>query len=213
LIPVARGGTVAALALAAAVTLGGCGSAAPSTPSPAPPQTGSPAPPALESPSGTQPAASAIASPSLGFSFAAQDIAAYYEGQGYVCGAPEASPKAGFTVRSCNVIDDAGRTRVIGLVTDASGALVSGSASVTGTASEAVLAPIDALDPLAGLLGATLGEQRGSALLTWLASHLGDANAETASGPLRVRTHTANETDHRTLSVEVSTQAYLNASP
>ena len=168
--------------------------------------------PSLES-SGTQPATSAPASVGPGFAFAAEDIAAYYEGQGYACGTPKPSPKAGFMVRTCQVIDDAGRTRIIGLVTDGSGALVSGSASVKGTASETILAPIDALYPLSGFLGATLGEKQGAALLTWLASHLGDAHAETMSGPLTVTTHTADEADHATLSVEVSDQAYLDAAP
>jgi hypothetical protein len=78
---------------------------------------------------------------------------------------------------------------------------------------ETVLAPIDALDPLSGFLGATLGETQGAALLTWLASHLGDAHIETTSGPITVATYTASEDDHATLYVELANQTYLEAAP
>ena len=149
-----------------------------------------------------------------GFAFAAEDIAAYYESQGYACIAPQPSAKAsGFTFRSCELTDDAGRRRVIGLVTDPDGGMANGFASVRGTDAETILAPIDALDPLSGFLGATLGEEQGTALLTWLASHLGDAYAETISGPIKVATYTESENDHSTLYVEVANQAYLDAPP
>jgi hypothetical protein len=149
-----------------------------------------------------------------GFAFAADDIAAYYQGQGYVCAAPQPSGKAaGFTLRRCEKTDAIGRTRVIGLVTDLEGGLANAFASVKGNATEPILAPIDALDPLSGFLGATLGEEAGAALLTWLASHLGDAYAETASGPIKVATYTESAEDHSTLYVEVANQAYLDASP
>jgi hypothetical protein len=88
-----------------------------------------------------------------------------------------------------------------------------GFASVRGKAGEAVLAPIDALDPLSGFLGATLGETQGATLLGWLASHLGDAHAETMSGPITVATYTASESDHATLYLEVANQTYLEAAP
>ena len=149
-----------------------------------------------------------------GFAFGAEDIAAYYQTQGYVCSAPRPSTKAaGYTLRTCQETDAAGRTRVIGLVTDPAGGLANGFASVRGKDTETILAPIDALDPLSGFLGATLGEQQGAALLTWLASHLGDAYAETTSGPVKVATYTESADDHSTLYVEVANQAYLDASP
>jgi hypothetical protein len=88
-----------------------------------------------------------------------------------------------------------------------------GFASVRGKAGEAVLAPIDALDPLSGFLGATLGETQGATLLGWLASHLGDAHAETMSGPITVATYTASESDHATLYLEVANKTYLEAAP
>lgn len=102
---------------------------------------------------------------------------------------------------------------MIGLVTDQAGALANAFASVHGTDSETILAPIDALDPLSGFLGATLGEERGADLLTWLASHMGDTYAETTSEPIRVATYTESEDDHSTLYVEIANRAYLEAPP
>lgn len=179
------------------------------------PTTASPSPTsALPSAASEVPGSQSPTGSTTGFAFAAEDIAAYYETQGYVCSAPQPSAiAAGYTVRSCQTTDDAGRTRVIGLVTDPEGALANGFASVKGTEAETILAPIDALDPLAGFLGAMLGEEPGADLLTWLASHLGDTYAETTSGPIKVATYTESEDDHSTLYVEVANQAYLDASP
>jgi hypothetical protein len=103
--------------------------------------------------------------------------------------------------------------RVIGLVTGPDSGLANAFASVRGRETEAILAPIDALDPLSGFLGATLGSERGSALLTWLASHLGDTYAETASEPVKVATYTESAEDHSALYVELANRAYLDAVP
>lgn len=147
-----------------------------------------------------------------GFAFAADDVLAYYESQGYTCSASQLSTKArGFFVRSCELVDAAGRKRVIGLVTDPAGGLANGFASVEGTDTETFLAPEEALDPLAGFLGAMLGEAEGSTLLPWLAGHLGDAYAETAAGPIKVATYTESADDHSKLYVEVANQVYLDA--
>jgi hypothetical protein len=201
------------LLVATSLILAACGAA---TVSPSAAASPSPAL-AVSSPTGplSEPPASATPTANTtGFAFAAEDIAAYYESQGYSCAAPQPSSKAaGFTLRSCQETDAAGRTRVIGLVTDPAGGLANGFASVKGKDTETILAPIDALDPLSGFLGATLGEEPGAALLTWLASHLGDAYAETASGAIKVATYTESVADHSTLFVEVANQAYLNASP
>ena len=205
---------LASLVVATALLLAACGpnTVTPKpTVSPAPtPDSASPAAPSVsETPASAIPTAN-----TTGFAFAAEDIAAYYETQGYICAAPQPSTKAaGFTVRTCQETDAAGRTRVIGLVTDPSGDLANGFASLKGTATETILAPVDVLDPLSGFLGATLGEERGGALLTWLASHLGDTYAETTSGPVKVATYTESATDHSTLYVEVGNQAYLAAPP
>lgn len=149
---------------------------------------------------------------STGFAFTAEDVVAYYESQGYECTAQEPSTKAvGFFFRTCEIADDAGRTRVIGVVTDPNGDLANGFASVQGKETEAFLAPVDALEPLAGFLGAMLGEGQGSTLLPWLAGHLGDAYAETKIGAIKVATYTESEDDHSRLYVEVVNQAYLDA--
>jgi len=149
---------------------------------------------------------------SIGFAFAAEDVVAYYESQGYACSAQQPSTKAvGFFFRSCSKVDDAGRTRVIGVVTDPGGGLADGFASVHGKDAETFLAPVDALDPLAGFLGAMLGEDQGSTLLPWLAGHLGDAYGESTIGAIKVATYTEAEQDHSKLYVEVANQAYLDA--
>jgi hypothetical protein len=179
-----------------------------------------PAPPSLvptlvtsgaASPSGPIGSPDATAN-ATGFAFTADDVVAYYESQGYTCSVSQPSTKArGFFVRSCELMDDAGRTRVIGLVTDPAGGMANGFASVQGTDTETFLPPVEALDPLAGFLGAMLGEAEASTLLPWLAGHLGDAYAETAAGPIKVATYTESADDHSKLYVEVANQAYLDA--
>jgi hypothetical protein len=200
--------------VAASLLLAACGSI---TVTPSPTAAASPTL-AVPSPSVALPTeSSASANPTAnttGFAFAAEDIAAYYASKGYACTDPQPSTKAsGFAVRTCQVTDAAGRTHIVGLVTDPAGGLANGFASVKGKDTETILAPIDALDPLSGFLGATLGEEQGAALLPWLASHLGDTYAETTSGPIKVATYTASEDDHSTLYVEVANQAYLDAPP
>jgi len=161
------------------------------------------------------PSATEIALPTAarsGFAFSADGVIGYYESQGYTCAAPQpSSTAAGHTYRSCAAQDPYGRTLVIGLVTDPDGILADAFASVQGTADEAILAPTAALDPLSAFLGAMLGEDRGSALLIWLAGHLGDEYSETTNADLRVATYTESESDHSRLYVEIANQAYLEA--
>jgi hypothetical protein len=208
---------LASLVVATSLMVAACGSTTLSPSSAALPSStlAAPSSSAAAAASPSEPPASATPTANTtGFAFAAEDIAAYYESQGFVCVGPQPSTKAkGFTVRTCEKTDEAGRTRTIGLVTDPAGGLANGFASVKGKETETILAPIDALDPLSGFLGATLGEEQGAALLTWLASHLGDAYAETTSGSVKVATYSESADDHSTLYVEVANQAYLNASP
>lgn len=146
------------------------------------------------------------------FPFAADAIVGYYEGQGYVCSLPAPSTQAaGFVYRTCQLTDGDGRSRIVGVVTDGDGALADGFASVEGTDSEPILDPVVALDPLAGFLGAMLGESQGEALLPWLAGHLGDTYATTTVGELTVATYIEAADDHSKLYVEVANQAYLDA--
>ncbi len=147
-----------------------------------------------------------------GFPFTADAITGYYETQGYTCTAAAPRTKApGYALRTCQQVDESGRTRVIAVVTDAAGGLADGWASVSGAASESVLAPSDALGPLAGFLGAMLGQDAGASLLPWLAAHLGDLQAETTSGTTRIAVYRATATDHATIYVEAAGRAYSAA--
>jgi hypothetical protein len=208
---------LASLVVATSLMVAACGSTTLSPSSAALPSStlAAPSSSAAAAASPSEPPASATPTANTtGFAFAAEDIAAYYESQGFVCVGPQPSTKAkGFTVRTCEKTDEAGRTRTIGLVTDPAGGLANGFARVKGTNAETILAPIDALDPLSGFLGAMLGEDQGTALLPWLASHLGDTYAETKSGPVKIATYTESDTDHSTLYVEVANPAYLDAPP
>jgi hypothetical protein len=177
--------------------------ALPSSPSPAP----SPIPlPTIES---LAPGATPVA-----FPFPADAIVGYYESQGYACTAERPSTEAaGYLFRRCELTDADGRIRVVGLVTDTEGELADGFASIEGRATESILDPVVALEPLAGFLGAMLGETQGEALLPWLAGHLGDAYAATKVGDLTIATYTEAADDHSKLYLEVANQAYLDAPP
>jgi hypothetical protein len=184
------------------VALAACSPTATSTPTPTTAAAPSPAPSASEA---------ASPSATTGFAFDAESVIGSYQGQGYACGSPQPSALAeGYQFTTCQLVDSAGRIRVIGVVTDPADELADGFASVQGTATETILDPAVALEPLAGFLGAMLGRDRGELLLTWLASHLGDAYAETTSGDLLVATYIKG-TDHSTIYVEVANQAYLIA--
>lgn len=177
------------------------------TPSAAVPPTAPTLPPSTVSPSSPE-----VTPNSVGFAFAAEDVLAYYGSVGYACS--DASPSteaATYTVRSCELVDEAGRTLTVGVVTEPGGATGNAFASVQAVKGEDVLDPVDALDALSGFLGAMLGSDRGGVQVEWLAGHLGDTYAETADGGLRIATYTASEGDHSTLFVELANQAYLDA--
>lgn len=201
-----------ALVFALALVAIGCESTAPPSPTPAPPAatpgpvtTLSPSPSASLQPTGPTPAPS-------GFAFDAESVILYYASRGYTCTDPQPSAHAAdHLFRSCQLVDPDGRTLVVGLVTDPAGDLADGFASVEGAESETFLEPVVALEPLAGFLGAMLGETRGEDLLPWLAGHLGDAYAETSVGTLKVATYRESETDHSRLYVEVATPGYLES--
>lgn len=198
-----------AVALAAAL-LGACGpTATPAGTSSAPPV---PTATAAASTAAAFPSPSPAPEPSGGFAFDAESIVGYYETLGYACSATQPSTKAiGYSFRSCQLVDTAGRTRVVGVVTDPADEVADAYASVAGTSSETVLEPAVALEPLAAFLGAMLGERQGESVLPWLASHLGDAYVATTIGELTVATYTAKPDDHSTLFVEIANRAYLEA--
>lgn len=158
------------------------------------------------------PSGSLAPQPSPGFAFDAESILGYYESLGYACSAAQPSTQAaGYSVRSCQLVDTDGRTRVVGIVTDPADDVADAYASIAGTSSETVLDPSVALEPLAAFLGATLGASQGEAALPWLASHLGDAYVTTTVGDLTLATYTASADDHSKLYVELANRAYLGA--
>jgi hypothetical protein len=182
-------------------------SASPPTAAPAPTSATSPAP--ASTPAATGLAPSAI--PITGFAFDAESVAGYYATLGYACADPQPSSiAADYQVRTCQLVDPAGRTLVVGLVTDANGDIGDAFASVHGAAGEAVLEPEVALQPFAAFMGAMLGGPRGESLLAWLAGHLGDDYAETTIDVLRVATY-VKDGDHSTLYLELADAAYLAA--
>jgi hypothetical protein len=198
-----------AIALLAAV-MAACGPTTTPTVTPAAPT--SPTATSATSPAAASPGASLAPQASAGFVFDAESIVGYYQTLGYACSAVQPSTKAvGYSYRSCQLVDGAGRTREVGVVTDPADDVADAYASVTATSSETVLDPAIALEPLAAFLGAMLGETQGESVLPWLASHLGDAYVTTTIGDPTVATYTASANDHSKLFVEIANPGYLEA--
>jgi hypothetical protein len=147
-----------------------------------------------------------------GFGFDPESIVGYYQSIGYACRPRQPSATAaGYEYQSCELVDAAGRTTTIGIVTDPADSVADAVVHVRGSAGETVLDPNDVLEPFSRFLGAFLGEARGTALLPWLAAHLGDPDARTTLGALSIATFTDSPEDHATLSVEIATQGFLDA--
>jgi hypothetical protein len=147
-----------------------------------------------------------------GFAFSVEAVIGYYEGRGFICDEIQPSANAaGHFYQGCQMEGTDGLTLAVGFVTNPSGDLADAYASVQAPANEPFLEPTDALDHLSGFLGATLGDERGSSLLEWLAGHLGDAYAQTTIDTLAVATYTQSATDHSRLYLELADQDYINA--
>ena len=196
----------AVVGLLVATILSACTSGASSTPVPSSGVSGTPS---IEASSSE----SSLPTPApSGFAFSVEAVIGYYEGRGFVCDELQPSATAaGYFFQGCQLVDADGRTRSLGFLTDPSGDLADGYASMQGRADEAFLAPTIAMDHLAGFLGAMLGDERGTSLLEWLAGHLGDAYAQTTIDVLTVATYTPSPTDHSRLTLEIGSQDYLDA--
>jgi hypothetical protein len=159
------------------------------------------------------PGASVAPAPSPGFfAFDAESIVGYYVTLGYSCfEARPSAQAAGYSFQSCQLVDTDGRTRTIGIVTDAAGDVADAFASVRGAAGEAILDPAAVLEPFAAFLGAMLGEVQGESLLPWLAGNLGEAYVTTTLGDLTIATYSESPQDHSKLYVEIANRAYLDA--
>jgi hypothetical protein len=147
-----------------------------------------------------------------GIAFDPESIVGYYQSIGYACTDVLPSRQAvGYTYRTCSLVDAAGRTRSVGMVTNPSGDVGDAFASVIGAAGEDILDPNVALDPFAAFLGAILGGAQGEAILPWLAGHLGNSYATTSLGDMTIATYTISPEDHSELYLEIATRAYLDA--
>jgi hypothetical protein len=146
------------------------------------------------------------------FAFPAESVVGFYQGEGLTCAPPAPSTKAaGWTVTACQGVDPAGRPIAVGVVTDPSGRLGNGFASVTALPEADLLEPTDAVDMLSGFLGAMLGDAAATDLLPWLAGHLGDTYAATTFGGGTIATYTESADDPTRIYVEVAGPAYLAA--
>jgi hypothetical protein len=147
-----------------------------------------------------------------GFAFDPESIVGYYLTLGYVCTDRQPSAQAvGYLDESCRIVDPDGRTRTLGITTDANDDTAHASFSIQGMAGESFLDPAAVLEPFAAFLGAVLGERLGTEALPWLAAHLGDASATTTLGELTLATYTDAPDDHVTLTVEIANRAFLEA--
>jgi len=146
------------------------------------------------------------------FAFPGDLVIEFYEGEGLICsGAVPSTKAAGWSVRTCDGTDPAGRPIAAGVVTDAAGLLGNGFASVTSLPGEDFLDPSDALDMLTGCLGAMLGDAAATDRLPWLADHLGDVYAETTIGDGKIATYTESADDATRIYIEVAGPKYLLA--
>jgi hypothetical protein len=196
----------ATISLISLILLGACSNAAPSSREPS-------VAPSLPASGESSPSASALPTPApSGFAFSDEAVIGYYESRGFTCDEPQPSAAAvGYLFQGCTMLRSDGRTLAIGLVADPMGELADAFASVQGSPDEPILDPTAALDHLSGFLGATLGDERGTSLLEWLAGHVGDAYAQTTVDVLVVATYTQSETDHSRLYLELANQDYIEA--
>lgn len=158
------------------------------------------------------PATSTPPVPSGGFAFDPESIVGYYRSIGYGCTERQPSATAaGHQFESCRMVDGAGRTLTLGVVTDPADSVADATFSIRGAVGDTILDPVAVLEPFGSFLGAFLGEEQGTALLPWLAAHLGDADARTTLGELTIATYTDTPEDHSKLTLEIANQAYLDA--
>jgi len=201
------------MAIAGVILIAIASACAPAASAPAPTVASTSAAVASTAPASPGAGQSNVPAPSPGFfAFDAESIVGYYASLGYTCGAVQASTQAaGYSFRSCQLVDANGRTRAIGIVTDPADEVAEAYASLQGSASETVLDPSVALEPFSAFLGAMLGETQGESLLPWLAGHIGDTDAKTTLGALTIATYSESADDHSKLYVEIANAAYLAA--
>ncbi|MDP1805383.1 MAG: hypothetical protein Q8K72_09470 [Acidimicrobiales bacterium] len=222
--PARRAAIAAAVGLAGAILLAGCGGAAATpapTPTPTAAPTATPAPTPAPTPKPTpKPTAALAATPEAtnsaangGFAFPADQVLGYYESVGFTCEDPIASNQVtGYTVFRCLKADDAtGFTTLVALVVDENGVTGDSFAGVLGTDGKTSPTPEQALEPLAFFLGAMMGETEGQKAGTWLTQHLGEDMATIPVGALLVATYPGDKETGLGYYVEVANEAFLAA--
>jgi hypothetical protein len=207
-----RSGAGLGILVVAVAAIAGCGSTPSVTTAPAGSAAAAASTSAGPPVQATAPAASILPVPSGRFAFDPESIVGYFRSIGSRCTERQPSATAaGYQFESCQLVDGDGRTRTLGLVTDPSDSVADASFSVRGAEGETILDPVAVLEPFGSFLGAFLGEEQGTALLPWLAGHLGDADARTTLGELTIATYTDTPEDHAKLTVEIANRTYLGA--
>jgi hypothetical protein len=208
--------------LLVSMVLAGCGgdpaSASPAAQlptavTPAPTPTLAATPPAVATASPTAeatPAASDLPSPGS-FAFDAAAVFDYYIGEGYACGDASPSSQAeGYLIRRCQ-LEAGALTIIFGIVSDEDGTIGNAFMGVLGSDGVTMPSPRDAIDPLAGFLGAMLGQDIGTTTMSWLAERLGEENAETQANGLLAATYAVTDDTGAGLYVELASQAFMDA--
>ena len=211
----------AALGLAGAMLLAGCGGAAVTpTPVPTAAPTASPAPTPIPTPTPTPtPTATPTATPAPsaaatgGFAFPAEQVLSYYVSIGFTCEDPTPSTQAaGYSVFRCLGDDKATKlTTIIALVVDLDGVTGDAFAGVLATDGKTSPTPEQAINGLAFFLGVMLGETDGAEAGTWLTQHLGEKMAQTTIGDIIVATFPGDAETGLGYYVEVANQAFASA--
>ena len=218
--------------IAVALAAGACGGSA-ATPAPTPVPTMAPEPTSASTPAptaeptaeptsaatpeatapGESPAGPEVTTAPAGtILFGYEDMLAYYQATGYQC--EESGPSAvaaGYTTHLCTLAAEGKPTNMIGFLVADDGTLGDVFAGVLNPAGGEMPDPMGAIEPLAFILGATLGETEGSAAAEWLAVNLGTEMAQAEFNGNTVYTYTVNDDSGVGTFSEVATPAYLAA--
>jgi hypothetical protein len=148
-----------------------------------------------------------------GFAFKASDVMDYYKSVGFTCADPTASTQAkGYQVHRCTSTDSAKQlTTIVGIVVDATGMTGDAFAGVLDANSKDMPANADASTPLLTFMGAMLGETAGTQAGIWLASHMGEKQAQTTVGDMVVATYTENDANGVGVFGEVANKTFMDA--
>ena len=209
---------LAALGLAGAILIAGCGDAASTptlAPTPAPTATlvptlapaTAPTPP----PEATPPATN---DPALGgFAFPPEQVLGYYQGDGFTCDpATPSTQSAGYMMVRCYKPDETTNlTTLVVVVADENSVTGNAFAGVVSTDSTTQPTAEQAIEPLSFFLGAMLGETVGMEAGIWLAANIGEEMTQTTVGDIVVATYPGDAETGLGYYVEVANKAFIDA--